>query len=337
LLDDSNEPIFSTVTANGGLYSFADLFPNSYAIQVINPDPFQYQFTLQGQGTTATDSNVDPQTGQTSAIILTQGQIDTRWDAGFTVITTPVTTNSIAGRVWYDVNYNGLRDTGELPLADVSVSLVNVNATFFSVISSTRTDNNGIYLFSPLPAAGNYMVIFSSNVYDGVGPKDVGGDDTKDNDTAPGTYQAQTDVFVVGGAATQFNYDAGLYRLATIGDFVWYDSSYNGLQTTGELGEPNVQVKLYDGTTNTVLATTFTNANGNYTFKVKPGIYYLEFTVVPGEQFVVKNASGGFLSFFFDSDVYQSGVNYGKTDPFTIDEGQTRSDIDCGMQLIPPA
>jgi len=337
LLDDSNEPIFSTVTANGGLYSFADLFPNSYAIQVINPDPFQYQFTLQGQGTTATDSNVDPQTGQTSAIILTQGQIDTRWDAGFTVITTPVTTNSIAGRVWYDVNYNGLRDTGELPLADVSVSLVNVNATFFSVISSTRTDNNGIYLFSPLPAAGNYMVIFSSNVYDGVGPKDVGGDDTKDNDTAPGTYQAQTDVFVVGGAATQFNYDAGLYALATIGDLVWDDFSANGLQTSGEPGIPNTTVRLYDASTNSVIATDITDANGIYSFKVKPGTYYVECTVALSFQFVAKNVSGGFLSFFFDSDVYPNGPNYGKTDPFTIDEGQTRNDLDCGMQLIPPA
>ncbi len=70
-----------------------------------------------------------------------------------------------------------------------------------------------------------------------------------------------------------------------IGDFVWYDANQDGVQDPGEPGIANVQLKLYqdngDGifnaTTDSLIATTTTNANGRYLFQnLAPDDYFVD-------------------------------------------------------------
>jgi SdrD B-like domain len=51
-----------------------------------------------------------------------------------------------------------------------------------------------------------------------------------------------------------------------IGNRVWVDSDRDGIQDAGELGISGVTVRLYNATTNTLVATTTTNALGQYKF-----------------------------------------------------------------------
>jgi hypothetical protein len=95
---------------------------------------------------------------------------------------------------------------------------------------------------------------------------------------------------------------------ASIGDRVWYDVNQNGVQDGGEPGVPNVQVLLKD-CAGTVLATTTTDANGNYLFKdLLPGNYNIEIvksTLPAGYAFTTQNAGADDN---LDSDADANGV-----------------------------
>ena len=68
-----------------------------------------------------------------------------------------VQTYKIEGNVWEDSNKNGMRDSSELKLNNISVKLINSSSG--AVEKTTRTDANGKYTFAGLKN-GNYSVIF---------------------------------------------------------------------------------------------------------------------------------------------------------------------------------
>ncbi|MGB4937653.1 MAG: SdrD B-like domain-containing protein, partial [Ferruginibacter sp.] len=76
----------------------------------------------------------------------------------------------------------------------------------------------------------------------------------------------------------------------SIGDRVWVDTNKDGIQDAGEVGLAGVVVTLYDGTTNNVVASTVTDAYGNYLFSKLPTSvagtnYQVRFSLVPGYRF----------------------------------------------------
>jgi len=72
----------STVTASDGSYLFDNLEAGTYSLHFALPST-AWRFTSCGQGPDpALDSDVDPSTGLTAAITLSNGQRDLAWDAG---------------------------------------------------------------------------------------------------------------------------------------------------------------------------------------------------------------------------------------------------------------
>jgi hypothetical protein len=72
--------------------------------------------------------------------------------------------------------------------------------------------------------------------------------------------------------------DAGLYAKASIGERIWYDNNYNGIQDAGEPGVAGVAIELRNSSMGLV-ATTSTDANGNYLFtNLVPGNYVVDVT-----------------------------------------------------------
>ncbi|RYU94111.1 SdrD B-like domain-containing protein [Emticicia agri] len=188
---------------------------------------------------------------------------------------------SIGDWVWKDKNDNGLQDTNEPGIKNIIVELYTLNGSgnvSGSAISKDTTDTNGHYLFSNL-LSGDYLVkIVDSNLSDTLRiskKKDVGSDDTKDNDfTAANGFSTKVIIHVdsTGNKKDNLTVDAALYTpVGSIGDFVWNDNNNNGIQDGGEVGLNNVILELYsaDASGNpvgTALAKDTTNVNGLFKF-----------------------------------------------------------------------
>ena len=77
----------------------------------------------------------------------------------------------------------------------------------------------------------------------------------------------------------------GESQSAAVGGNVWNDANANGLPDSGEIGVGSVNVQLFTAT-GILIASTNTDANGNYLFtNVTPGEYYLQFTEPSGYFF----------------------------------------------------
>ena len=121
--------------------------------------------------------------------------------------------------------------------------------------------------------------------------------------------------------------DAGLYCppvTASIGDKVWEDMNYNGLQDAGEAGIKGVTVKLLNSA-GTVVATATTDANGNYLFSnVAPGDYKVQ-VVTPTGYYITKQNQG--TNDAVDSDIDATG----KTALVTLSAGENERSVDAGL------
>ncbi|HEY1054063.1 MAG TPA: SdrD B-like domain-containing protein, partial [Emticicia sp.] len=188
---------------------------------------------------------------------------------------------SIGDLVWKDKNDNGLKDANEPGIKNIILELYTVDALnniSVSPIKKDTTDDNGHYLFANL-LSGDYLVkIAPSNLSDTLRiskKKDIGSDDTKDNDFSAGTgYATKVTINVdsTGNKKDNLTVDAALYTpVGSIGDFVWNDSNNNGIQDGGEAGVNNVILELYAANASgnpvgSAIAKDTTNASGLYKF-----------------------------------------------------------------------
>jgi len=119
---------------------------------------------------------------------------------------------------------------------------------------------------------------------------------------------------------------------ASLGDYVWLDKNYNGRQDADESGVADAQVELYDEA-GTRLATTRTNASGQYRFDCLPsGTYRLRFFAQTGTIMSTFRALG--VANGANSDAQLNGFT-----PFiTLDAEKATTDtlrnnpgFDCGL------
>lgn len=255
------------------------------------------------------------------------------------VVTVTVNGNfgSIGNYVWYDINHNGLRDEA----AAYGINGVNVelwNATTNALVSSTTTGNNGsgqpgYYSFSTC-VSGNYFVKFPLVN----GGKDLtiqtptaAIDDNSDANNANGQSPVfSIDVNGAGIAKDNLTIDAGYYQnKAMLGNYVWNDIDKNGVQNANEVGVAGITVTLYTAS-NTVLASTVTDAYGYYIFNpVSPGTVKVGFTLPANYMFTGSNLTTDEN----DSDV---DPNTGMTSTYVIVGGDSNMTIDAGIYFEQP-
>ncbi|MBY0477814.1 MAG: carboxypeptidase regulatory-like domain-containing protein [Chitinophagaceae bacterium] len=336
LYDAANTAIKMTVTNANGNYLFTDLAAGSYSVGFSNI-PTGYSFTTQGGGTAATGSDANPATGRTATITLAAGQTNLDVDAG--IRSTMAGTASIGNRVWNDLNNNGLQDAGEPGLQGVIVELLDGNGNPIDsdpltagIQPATRVTNAlGEYQFTGLPA-GDYRVRFG-NLPAGfnAATKGAGTDRNVDSDGNPiagGT--STTDVIGVGSGEERLDIDFGLNNptapTGQLGDYVWFDSNNNGIQDAGEQGVAGVTVSLLNAA-NAVVATTVTDANGNYRFvNIADGSYSVKFSNLPaGFVFSPKDLGGN------DNTDSDADAVTGTTGTYTITAGNSNLTADAGI------
>ncbi len=157
-----------------------------------------------------------------------------------------------------------------------------------TVIDTTTTDVNGNYLFENLEP-GDYAIEVVPPAGYAFTTQDAGGDDTIDSDVD--TTTGRTIVTTLDPGENDPTWDAGLVGIMSLGDLVWNDVNNNGVVDAGEPGMAGVTVRLLDSS-GTVLATTTTDANGNYLFSsLIPGDYMVE--IVPPSGYVSSTGTNG--------------------------------------------
>ena len=323
LKDASGNTVQTTVTTNSptgqaGYYSFT-VDPGTYTVMFMAPTGNTFSPT--GQGTTATDSDPNPLTGNSTPVTVTSGSSNTTIDAG---LYQPA---SLGNYVWEDLNKNGVQDAGEPGVNGVTVLLKNAAGTTLQTTTTTNspTGTAGYYQFTNL-APGDYMVMFMAPTGYKITTQDATGD-TQDSD-ANSTTGNTVVTNLVSGESDQ-TWDAGIFRPATIGDYVWRDADADGVQDPTETGINGVTVLLKDASGNTVQTTVTTNSPtgqaGYYSFTVDPGTYTVMFMSPTG----LSLSPTGQGTAATDSD---PNPLTGNSNPVTVTSGSSNTTIDAGLK-----
>lgn len=219
-------------------------------------------------GELSTGANIFP---QIRIIAGGQGENNHNLDFGFKPLA------SLGDKVWRDDNPNGIQDTGEPGVSGITVTLYDNSG---NVAGTTVTDAYGLYLFDNL-AAGTYQVgftapanyIFTTQTNNTDNTVLTGGSTAANGSDVNATTGRSANIVLTNGE-NERNIDAGVIFSQplnnSIGDKVWLDSDGNGNQNGTEPGISGVTVILYASDGITVVATTITDANGNYLFTGLP-------------------------------------------------------------------
>lgn len=209
--------------------------------------------------------------GANAIVTFNTGNTNHSFDIGFKTLA------SVGDKVWRDDDKDGIQDAGEPGMAGVTVTLYD-NAG--AVVGTTVTDAYGTYLFDNLvpgtyrigfTAPPNYTFTTQTNDNDNT---TLNGGSTAANGSDVNISTGRTANIVLTSGEIERNIDAGLVfsqpSTNSIGDKVWFDTDADGVQDASEAGVSGVTVTLYASDGVTVIATTITDANGNYIFTGLP-------------------------------------------------------------------
>ena len=293
LLDKDGSVIATTTTDANGNYSFDNLPDGTYSVKVVKDGALtDLEQTEDPDGTK--DSASEP-------IVLSEDN-PTKKNVNFGY----VPDYFIKGTIYRDGNRSGALDTDEKLYEGVTVNLVDADG---NVVAATTTDANGNYSFDKLPA-GTYSI---KVVQDGTiaGLEQTGDPDaTKDNASEPITLNNDNP------SKTDVNF--GYVNNNSLSGTVYRDDSRNGDQDGTEPGYSGVTVQLLDKD-GQVIATTTTDANGNYSFSKLPDGTYSVKVVKDGELADTEQTE--------DPDATKDG----SSEPVTLGEDNpTKDHIDFG-------
>jgi hypothetical protein len=245
---------------------------------------------------------------------------------------------SIGDYVWFDKNNDGQQNVGELPISGVRVYLYDGTGTIKR--DSALTDVNGKYLFDSL-LTGSYKVKFVSPLGTIPSKQNVGSDVSDSDANKLGWSQLiniDTNKPSSDTLRNNPNIDGGFVPVGSLGDYVWFDSNKDGLQTTGESAIGGVKVYLLDGITGLKLDSTLTNSLGKYLFdSLVSGSYKVRFVSPVDMTFTIQGTT---VNSGLDSN---PNVVTGVTDAVLIDasfplgsESRDNRSVDAGLIGLPP-
>jgi len=332
-LYDGTTLVATDITDAGGYYQFSNLQPDhNYTVRLENPADFAPGGPLEGWELTAQNVGSDDSDSD-AELVNSYPEISTATTAG-PATNTPTydfgffKPAGLGDYVWQDNNRNGVQDTDEPPVPGVTVRLLDDSGNPIDdpnqpgVPWTTTTDSNGYYRFSDL-IPGSYQVEFvPSSDYVFTNPNQ-GGDDTRDSDADP--TSGRTAVVTLTPGASDLTLDVGLYLPLELGNLIWEDRNNNGVADPGEPGVPNATVNLYrdsngDGQPDgPPIATTTTDANGNYRFNnLTPDGYIIE--VVPPAGYSSSTGRNGWAN-----GPHEPGID-GDADENNVDHGTAGGD-----------
>ena len=267
--DDLGNAVNLTMASNGaGAYSFANVRPGNYVLTETQPSGF-----LDGKDTLGTGLSAPNSAGVTGAdtftaislVDLTPGN-----NAGTNYNFGELAPNSLAGRVFSDVNNDGVQNGADAGIGGVTIALSGTDDLSNAVNLTTATVGTGDYSFANL-RPGNYVLTETQPVgfLDG---KNIVGTQGGSTVNIPPSDTITAIVMPLAGVAGTANNFAELAP-AGIAGFVYSDANNDGVKQGGESGIGGVTVTLTgtDDLGNAVNLTTATLGSGAYSFtNVRP-------------------------------------------------------------------
>ncbi len=238
----------SVDTSVGGNYSFAGLMNGDYRISVDTSDV----------------AGVETQTYDLDATLDNRGDFtlaSSRSDIDFGYRGDSM----ISDRVWYDIDGDGIQDSGEVGMPNQTVEAIFAGldgtfGTFDDLSYSTTTDASGLYSFDTL-LDGEYRVSLPS--------PPVGSINTAAPDDGVGTVAATSEISLA-ASTTRDDVDLGFTGTGSINGAVVYDVNDDGIENAGDRRQAGIDVTLDididgDGTVD-FSQTIQTAADGSYNF-----------------------------------------------------------------------
>ena len=337
-ISNSGENIVALKTDANGLYKFEHLLPARYCLGFSElPNGFGFTFKDTVADDTK-DSDVDTLTGETLSTELVAGESDMTWDAGI------FESASIGDKVWYDNNANGIQDAGENGVENITVKLYQSDCISVAIdgigveIPNTKTVADGSYSFTSL-VPNDYCVGFDlESLPEGYKVTSLKvNTTTAEKDSNANETTGKTESTSLAGGENDTSWDMGIYKPATIGNFVWLDKNANGVQDKNESGVANITVRLYAGDCTTVIDTDSsgiainpveTDNNGFYEFNnLKPEEYCIGFENIPTKYILSPINQGDDL---VDSDVNSVSK---KTISTLLESGEDDQSWDMGLYI----
>jgi uncharacterized repeat protein (TIGR01451 family) len=269
--DSNGNPVTRTaVTDANGQYQIIGLPPsNSAGYTIVETQPPAYADGIAragGVGGTVGASRI-------SNIVFPGGSIVPGYDFGERGA-------SIGGVVYVDTNDNGARDANEVPIAGVTITLTGTDINGNAVNRTTVTGADGSYRFDglALPGPNGYTITQTQPGGYLDGRESIGslGGTTPGNDTFNIRFTTP------GAVGTGYNFGERIQSPGSISGQVYLDSNGDRVNNDGSgSGQTNWIVELTfigaDGRP-VVIATTRTDASGNYRFdNLPPGNYTVVF------------------------------------------------------------
>ncbi|WP_371177448.1 SdrD B-like domain-containing protein [Buchananella felis] len=237
----------TTTTDEHGKYAFTGLEVLTGEVKYIVTvtAPFGYVPTKAGMNNGAGSDDSSTQTSASVADLSTDGANDPTLDFGF--IKAKV---SVGDYVWFDKNKDGLQDTGEPGIKDVTLTLTgpdgkSVTDVNGNPVGPVKTDEHGKYLFENLPVLPkdqSYTVTVSDPA--GYLPTKAGTNNGQGaNDSSTTTSVSLADLSTDG--ASDLTLDFGYYKPSvTVGDYVFEDLNDNGIQDNTDKPIAGVTLKI---------------------------------------------------------------------------------------------
>ena len=270
--------VATTVADANGNYSFADILPGEYTVNVIDT-------TLPpGLQNTAGANGVDPR-----LVSVESGVAVDNIDFGYIPNTN---TGAIGDRVWFDANSNGIQDPGEAGIGGVTLNLTNSDGSAVAGVGSVTSNENGDYLFTNVPFGDDYIASIAtgdpqlSGFAPTVGPQSEGG-----------FIGNPVSLSATASVVTDIDFGFNAANSNTIIDSFWVDSDRDGIRDTDEEPLANVTATLFNDANNDgiaddadgngqpdVVATTRSDLNGEIRFTgLQDGSYVIAVTDVNNE------------------------------------------------------
>ncbi|NOT38382.1 MAG: T9SS type A sorting domain-containing protein [Saprospiraceae bacterium] len=187
--------------------------------------------------------------------------------------------SKLGDMVWYDINANGIMETGEPGIRNVQVQLFDFNSKAF--LNSTLTNTSGKYVFDNLNS-GKYFIKVIPPITYSFSPADIGLD-TLDSDITNTFGKGTSGMITLPPSTNDKSWDIGLYNCSGIEGFIFFDTNQNGILDPKENGINGISVSLYSYPGKILQARTLTKTittsfihDGFYKFCVKPGSYYIK-------------------------------------------------------------
>ncbi|MFV0527677.1 MAG: SpaA isopeptide-forming pilin-related protein [Lachnospiraceae bacterium] len=375
------DPIQETVTNDDGSYTFSDVFSgDDYYIVFDKSDVTAYDrtylWTYAHQGIdTSIDSDAVYETDDEAAEAARTNNFTVAYAADTENIDAGLRSllNYISGRVWEDINYDGIQSDGENPLANVKVYLykktgdsgtpelvkVDADGIVGGTLEYVVSDAQGQYAFRGidfLAEDAQYQIVFENPDSTGYQFSEVNTENTDTMiDTDVVTLETDADTNAELSGSTRWltdltvnyeNIDALLYKDSKIRGFVWLDDRNQGTQNVKDTDESlfgGITVRLTSESLGYDSGDVIVDASGEFLFEHLKAAddYVLTADKSPLNKsdatfrWVLPNEGADPL---LDSDVLYSNENtddQAETAPITLAYAQTDGVVGIGLFELP--